>query len=236
MQVIPYRRRDTPKRKRRGVYKRTFKKRRFIRGRDRVGGYYGRFSKRDGELKFHDVDLDDAVVSGGGTVTATINIIPQGTTEVERIGRKCNIRKIAWRYSLSLPAAAGATLVSGDILRMILFIDKQANGATAAVTDVLESAHYQSFNNLSNSGRFRILMDKTYDLNNTAGAGDGAVNDSPLWEISDSFYKDCNIPIEFSSTTGAITEIRSNNLGVLLISRGGSPKLDSKFRLRFSDN
>ena len=37
-----------------------------------------------------------------------------------------------------------------DTLRFILHLDRQANRAAAAVTDILESADHFSFNNLSN--------------------------------------------------------------------------------------
>ncbi len=199
--------------------------------------FRGRTAVLGGELKFHDVDLDDAAVATAGTITPTINIIPQGVEEDGRVGRKCTITHINWRYNVSLlEQDAGATPRNGDTVRVIMFLDKQANGATAAVTDILESADWQSFNNLSNSGRFRTLHDKTYDLNYLTLASDAAgVVSSAEVNIEDAFYKKCSIPIEFSAATGAITEIRSNNIGVLLISRSGAGGFVSKIRLRFSD-
>ena len=65
--------------------------------------------------------------------------------------------------------------------------------------------------------------------------GNGTANDTLGVNINDSFYKTCNMPIEYDSTTGAITEIRSNNIGVLLLSRNGVCTFGSKFRVRFSD-
>lgn len=199
----------------------------------RTSGFYGATAA---ELKFHDVDLDDAVVATGGTVTPTINIIPNGTTEIQRIGRKVHIKKIGWKYTVSLPESdAQATPAPCDAVRVILYQDKQCNGATAAVTDILESADYQSFNNLVNKGRFRVLMDRKHTLNYSGMASDGAglVSQSAV-ESNHSFYKVCNIPVEFDSTVGSITEIRSNNLGVLLISSQGVAGFASKIRLRFS--
>ena len=71
-------------------------------------------------------------------------------------------------------------------MRVMLYHDKQANGATAAVLDILESADYQSFNNLVNSGRFRILMDRTYAMNYLTLASGGTLiwisSIFPLWE------------------------------------------------------
>ncbi len=185
------------------------------------------------ELKFHDIDLDDAVVATGGTVAATINIIPQGVTEITRVGRRCTITSINWRYAVNMPIGTASNSV--DTCRVILYQDKQTNGATAAVLDILETADYQSFRNLANTGRFNILMDRTHTINPQGLAGDGTTIDSPAFRMDKTFYKKCNVPIEFSSTLGVIAEIRSNNLVVLLISQAGLVGFESKFRLRFSD-
>lgn len=127
--------------------------------------------------------------------------------------------------------------LTGSLFRLIMFVDKQANGATATVTDILESANIMSFRNLANSGRFIILMDRTMDMNCNAGGGNGSTTEYGTVETYMSFNKSCNIPIEFSSTTGAITEIRSNNIGILSIaSANNTATLDSKIRIRFSDS
>ncbi len=209
----------------------------FVPGVDRTGGFYGRYSGRNAELKFHDVDLNDAVVSNTAAVTPTINIIAQGVTESQRIGRKCTIKSINWRYYITLPLQDAVALpVTGDTLRMILYLDKQANGATATSAGILESDDWQSFRNLANSGRFQVLLDKDHTINYRCMNSDGAGLTSQSQVVTlGSFYKKCNIPVEFDSTTGAITEIRSNNIGLLLISSQGICGFESKFRLRFSD-
>ncbi len=207
------------------------------RPKPRGTGYYGRFRRQANvgsrELKFHDIPLDDAVIAVGGTITPTINIIPQGVTEVQRIGRRCTIKHIAWRWTIKLANAVSLNQV--DTVRMIMYLDKQANGAAATATDILELDDFQSFNNLANKGRFRILMDRTYSLNPTAGAGNGTTNDSFSFEMHGSFYKKCNIPLEFDGSTGALTETRSNTIGVMLMSSEGNCVFVSQIRLRFSD-
>ncbi len=224
------RRRNGPAGRQRAATARLRGLRRAQRGFVRTAGFFGNAL----ELKFHDVDLNDTVVATGGTITDSINKIGQGTTEVQRIGRKCTIRSINWRFVVTMPAttSAGGSL---DSIRVIMYLDKQCNGATAAVTDILESANFQSFNNLANKSRFRTLMDRQYDLLPAAGGGDGTTEDYPGTVVNDTLFKRVNIPIEFDSTAGAITEIRSNNIGVLLISRGAVGGFTSKIRLRFSD-
>ncbi len=215
-------------------------RRKYYRGYDRSGGFYGRFGggyAAGGELKFHDVTLDDAVVSATGTVTPTVNIIAQGNTESTRNGRKCTIKAFQWRYHISLPEVNDDTDPGPpDQVRVILFEDSQANGATATVTDILESAVLHSFRNLSNTQRFKFHCDKTYSLN-YSGMGSpvagGVAQAQVVREYT--FYKKVNIPLEFNSNAGVIGEIRSNNLGVLLISHAGVAGFFSSIRLRFSD-
>ncbi len=189
------------------------------------------------ELKFHDLDVIDATVAAGGTIIqASCNLIAQGITESTRIGRKCTIRSINWRFNISTVESDGAAdPLNSDTVRVLLYLDKQANGAAAAVTDILESADFQSFNNLANKSRFRTLMDRTYTLNVEAGGGNGTNSDWAATRMDDTLFKKVNIPIEFTAGTGAITEITSNNIGVLLLGVSATTTFDSKMRLRFSD-
>ncbi len=214
------------------------RKKTFRKGYDRTGGYYGRYKGPVSEMKFHDLDIDDASIALGGTIIAdSCNLIAQGVTESQRVGRKCTIMGINWRYNVTLSAATNQNN-SSEIVRLVLYQDKQCNGAAATVTGLVETSDYQSFNNLANKNRFNILMDRTYQLNATAGSGRGATDTLSYGEhtVQDSFYKKCTIPIEYDSTTGAITEIRSNNIGVMIFgATGGISSFGSKMRLRFTD-
>ncbi len=213
------------------------------KGYGRTSGYYGRYGQGPhAELKFHDLDIDDAIVASTGTInpaSASCVIIQQGTTESTRLGRKITIKSINWRWTITLPEFdAQDTPGPDDVLRVILFQDKQTNGATATVTGILESADFQSFNNLANKSRFRTLMDRTYALNYQSLASDGAaVVSGAALTIQDSFFKKCNIAIEYDNTAtdGSLATQRSNNIAVLLISSSNVSRFASKMRLRFSD-
>ncbi len=212
------------------------KKRRFYKPRPKYRRHVS--DLKPGELKFHDLATVDTVVSATGSTDdiPSCNLIAQGVTEVTRVGRKCTIRKILWKFDLKIPTTATANETS-EVVQVMLYLDKQANGAAAAVLDILETAANNEFRNLSNSGRFVILMNRTYALNCPAGSGRGSTDTLSYGEqvVHDEFYKDCNIPLEFSATTGAITELRSNNIGILTISKDGTANLNGKMRLRFSD-
>ncbi len=210
---------------------------RFSPGVDRVGGYYGRFAGPNAELKFKDVTVDDAVIAAGGVLTTSINLIAQGTGESERIGRKCTIRSIFWRGSLALPALElEGNPGDSERIRLIVYQDKQCNGAAATALGILEAVDVDNYRNLANSGRFNILSDKRIVLNYST-LSHFAVNSFSMSEVRRefSFFKKCNIPLEFDNTVGALTELRSNNLGLLIVSEGGSGALISRIRLRFSD-
>ncbi len=209
------------------------------KGYGRTSGYYGRFGPTSNapELKFFDVAIDDAVVAATAAIAIDSCVkIAQGTTENTRIGRKCTVKSINWHFTVQL-AGGVATTTSSDVVRVLLYLDKQCNGATATNANILEDiTDFQSFNNLANKNRFRTLMDRTYALNASAGGGNTGSATYGEFVIQDAFYKKCNIPIEYDSTAGAITEIRSNNIGVLLISQGNTSAFTSQMRIRFSDN
>jgi len=220
------------------MYKKAYKPA-FVPGKERISGYYGRYNKgRSSELKFFDTTLGFTVdVTGEVPATGQLNLIPQGTTESQRIGRKCVVKSIQIKGELETNFAAAAQADAPNIIYMYLVWDKQCNGAAAAATDVLTSATFRlALNNMANSGRFVILKKWTVPMNPVSGVTGafGGVK-RPI-----NFYKKCSIPIEFSSTTGAITEIKSNNLFLLA---GCSPdggddgtSFDGVCRLRYSDN
>ncbi len=210
-----------------------------LRGYARIGGFYGRYSGRGAELKFHNLDVDDAVIATGGTIAEdSLLTIAEGNGESDRVGRKVTVKRIQMNYDFLLPQTAVAAQTS-DAVRVILYWDKQTNGAAATVLGILEVADWQSFRNLANSGRFQVLLDKTVSLNCGAGSGRGTTDTLSYAEVEKHFSwsKACNIPIEYdnSATTGVITSIRSNNLGILTISKGGLAAFGSRIRIRYSD-
>lgn len=215
-----------------------------LKGFVRTSGFYGGGSD---ELKFLDVATSDAVVAKDSFIVqnaGSIVNIPQGTSQSERDGRKCVVKSIGWHFTIDYEANISSGLAAGPspaTIRVMMYLDKQCNGATATNTDlVVDATSLLTFNNLSNSGRFRTLMDRTYTLTPPGGGGPIAANND--WagaSVTDSFYKKCSIPLEFNSTTGAITEIRSNNIGWMCILQfdgvGAEPAVEFKgiCRIRF---
>ncbi len=193
----------------------------------------------EAELKFHDVDVDDGTVAAAMNVQLALLTIAEGNGESERVGRKINVKQINWRFEVLLPTTATAADTS-DVIRVMMVLDKQCNGALPTNTDVVETDDYQSFNNLSNRQRFRVLMDRTYDVNCPAGSGRGSTDTLSYGDsvVSDQWHSQrLNIPIEYdnSFTTGVITTIRSNNLFIIVGGKSGVAGFRSKLRIRFTD-
>ena len=211
-----------------------------LAGRVRISGNYGRYPPFGGETKFIDADIDvDPIPSGVGSITDSVNKIVQGVTEVQRVGRKCTITSIHWRIRLALTQVSQAAAISGGgSARIILYLDKQCNGAAvSSPNQILEFNDYQSFRNLANSNRFVILCDKMHTLNYSNLGVDSIDRFYATGTIKEiSFNKKLHIPVEFSGVTGAITEIRSNNIGILLVSSAARVRFFSKIRVRFTDN
>lgn len=216
------------------------------RGYTRRAGYYGRFglgAVKEGmaELKFFDTTYDDAFVDTGGGLQTSINLIPQGITESTRIGRKCTLKHIEWRYRINLPErlAQAAPQPSGTI-RMIMYQDMQCNGGAATAALIMQQITPTGFFNVEEQARYKIFMDRTITLSALTNVSDAAnVIESSRVEKFGVFRKYCHIPIEFdaSASDGSLGTIRSNNVGCLCIAGGSAVaiNLESKIRVRFSD-
>ena len=193
-----------------------------------------------GEKKFFDTVRASFTPATTGTIAnLSLNLIPQGVTESERVGRKCTIKNVTIRGQVLMNTTATAANTA-TIVRIIVYLDKQANGQTAAVTDILDSATEFSFNNMSNKGRFITLGQERIALSCPSGSGRGSTDTLSYGENVAAYFfnKEVNIPVEFSTGgTGAITEIRSNNIGVLAI-QGSQALANMEYisRVRFTDN
>lgn len=193
-----------------------------------AGGGYG------GELKFFDTAISFTFdATGEVPATGQLALIPQGVTEATRVGRACIVKSIQLRGNIVFAPSTAASAATSVIL--LLVQDTQCNGAAAAVTDVLTSTNMSTaMINLDNSQRFRILKRMTFTLNSPAGVSTAFNNVVRHFDV----YKKCHIPMDYSSTTGAITEIRSNNIFLLAGSDGASDDLvtcGAICRLRFAD-
>jgi len=201
-----------------------------VAGATRRVGFYGRFGTtrqniggRAPELKFLDTALSfTADTTFEVPATGQLSLIPQGATESQRVGRKCVIKTI--QVKLRAVMAAGA--VAFDDVDIWVMQDTQCNGAAAAVLDVfLQNTNCAiALRNLTNSERFRVLKHFRMRVQADAGVAAAFSGDQSFAEC---FIK-CNIPMEFNGATGAITEIKSNNIFLI----AGSVNTDDQITIQ----
>jgi len=202
-----------------------------VPGYTRTVGSYARSLPNSVEKKYFNTTISNTGNMNAGVVLDSMLLIPQGTTDKKRIGNKINVTNINMKGAFSLDDQTTGIPYSG-LIRVILFIDKQANGVTAAVLDILEAAEIYSWRNMDQVDRFQILRDKVYTVPcNVANALHTGPNLKP-WKMS---WKG-NIPIHYASTTGAMTEIKSNNVGLLYVTDGAFVNVSAgSARVKFTD-
>lgn len=174
------------------------------------------------ETKYFDTNINETGITATGTIIPSLNLVAAGTADNQRIGRELKIKGVYIRGQFEFNAST--TVTSSLKMRMIIYLDKQCNGAAATLGDILHTsvitAPVNAFRNLDNAKRFKILKDKRLQINRTAHDGTNfaeyAVNFNFAWTPKKP------LSVEFSGTNGQITEIRSNNIGILLVSNTAS--------------
>lgn len=201
-------------------------------GKHRTGGYYGRFLRagRRGyslrqDKKFYDVFLNSLLLTDSHQETS-INLVPQGDGENERIGRQIFIKSIDIRMylrSVVKDIRANETGYAPPVYRLVVYCDRQTNGAAAALTDLLDTSvvtkKFIAFNELANSRRFRILRDKwlgpIIPPTEDTSTASFMLPTGRFFRFRIVFRK--ALPIEFSGTTSTISNVKSNNIGFFIL-------------------
>lgn len=179
------------------------------------------------ENKKFDVAATGQAVDYAGTVIR-LSTVQAGDDVGNRNGNSILAKKLLFRMTLH-----GNTTADSTVFRCIIFYDTQFNGTNPTPGLVLESGQLSTANsvnaplNVDSAGRFTILRDKVYVLNNQLDAY-SVVKHLKYW-----------IPLNFhikftDTTTGGWT----NQLFVLFISdqQTNTPAVDYSSRLNFYDN
>ncbi len=214
----------------------------------RQGGYMGL------ELKYYDTSLAaNSIASSTGSTggeadpSATIlfNTVIQGDGPQNRDGRKITMKSLMIRGLVKTVPQSNQTTTDGASNIMIaLVLDKQTNKATIASENVFtnKGASTQSvvlgFNNLENSGRYRVLkrlqlkipvQQPVYDGTNIEMQGEEI-----YWEIAHSFGKGLIVNYT-ANTTEDVANITDNSLHLIAFasSSAAAPTIAYNARLRF---
>lgn len=192
-------------------------------------GNWGRFKAKN-ETGFVDNALAAFECSTTGTI-AHINIVPQGTSVNQRVGKKIQLKSVQFRGQWT----AGTATATCDAAVLLVY-DKRPTGALPAITDVLVSVNSQAFNNDVFAGRFRILRrwDTNFVGNTTTLTTDTVV------QSGDYFVKLNNLPVVFRAAgTGAIGDVEEGALYLISVGNTAtgttSAIWSSAQRVRFLD-
>lgn len=197
------------------------------------------FKKKKGdfpELKFKDTTKAATTSAAAGSIfNDTLCGLAEGNTDQTRIGNKVTAKSIMLRGAVQLGAAT-STANAMDIVRILVYLDKQANGATAAVTDILAAADYNAFNNLDNSDRFRTLAEHSVTVVCPGVVASGAAFTS-MAQLSQPFFMKAklNLAMKYKANNGTILDLAGANIGVLVISRNGLATVEYIARFKYTD-
>lgn len=183
------------------------------------------------ELKYYDtkVQMPATPTSSGGfyfgktfntaadaNTTANlvhVNPIPRGTGPSERIGDKVVMKVFSMKLCISSPTGSVGSTSYFNCIRVVVFLDRQCNGAAPAITDLYD--HTTSMdpalapNRLSNKLRFKIIVNRMFTMH-------GGTNGNAYYmEVYKIFKK--GVPVWWTGSAGDITATQTNALWVAFI-------------------
>lgn len=211
-----------------------------IPGTYRSSNLWAMTVKGSGEAKYCDEIDDGTYINDAWKIQSFVNIA-QGSGASQRVGRSVTVQNFHITGFLMGNAALPV------YHRVVVLIDKQANGALPAAADVFtinptvgsgSIGYMNAYRNLDNIHRFEVLYDKKFAVKPPIAG----MTDPPATSFKISRKK--RIEVEWSGTDGSNSTIRSNNLVMMVytygISAGPNPtpapqQLRHVMRVRYLD-
>ncbi len=187
------------------------------------------------ELKFHELLSTAQQIPTTGLLISSMVLIAEGLGEEARIGRRIHVTSLSALCTLELPSSTVEADMR-DLVRVIFYVDSQCNGANLAVNDILEDALYDSFRNLAEVPRVRVIKEFWVSFNPSVG-NDGANDRSaPMNEIV-KFTKVWTkpLPIDYNGTSASVINVTQNNIGAIAICESGVVQIRIRTRVRYYD-
>lgn len=173
--------------------------------------------------------FDDVVTNQTPSTAAQIDSVVTmggGSDESLRIGNQCQFVSTGYHFTGNLIAAD----TTGNSVRVILFIDRQSNAATATATAILQTDAFDAYYNMDNVDRFEILDDRIIDLPAFAGVAGTVVPQTVNVNVYKKL-KDCKTSYASNAAVIPLT----NNIGNLQIARNTAGNYRLTHRSRFVD-
>lgn len=205
------RRRRRFRKRRRGLATRTIA----LRALERVGS----------EFKVIESSIVSQLPILGSPVKSLLNGCGQGVDNDQRIGDQITMTRLQANITITM----GTTSVNGiTITRTMLIWDKQPNNAILLEGEVLrnETTPIESYLNLDNMRRFRILLDRRHTFT--------ALRPQVVF----SFYKKVKLKPRYTNAGATIANIQTGSLYLVFWSdqaSGGTvaPVVDARMRVRY---
>lgn len=177
------------------------------------------------EEKYNDYNVTAQTISSTGVVHY-MSGIAQGDSATSRDGDSIRGKSILHRCEYVSVAGTSA------VVRCLMFVDLNNQGALPAVTDVLQTASRLSPLNTVNSKRFVVLSDELFDLNQNV-ATSGIFRSTKM-------FKKIDFHIKYRDTSSSVTGCAANGIFCLYISNIGAgattPSVTFANRIRYIDN
>ncbi len=186
------------------------------------------------EKKF--VDSAIAYAPGAGGAVGIGVDIDQGATESNRVGRKATVTDILFKGHIAFGATTGAAPDGVNRVRVLLVQDTQPNGALPTAINIFgAAADINSYRDLPNASRFKILYNKLFTRGPPCAVGDGTTNWNLASYVPVRANIKCCIPFEFSGTGSGIADQTTNSVVWVLFEEASAPATTTQItqRIRF---
>lgn len=200
----------------------------------------------DDELKHIDKNYAATDVGTGGIVLwETHNFTVQGTSNITRIGNVISPTSflISVRFRID-----NAQLLEDSRVRMIIFWDKQANGAApdldgvnGLVDDSVTTNLIYAPRNFNLINRYQVVIDKTWTLHpvmqTIVNVASGATTQVSRTSFTKKYYIKANKRIRYMGNAGTIADLASNAFYLAFYGELGAnpPEVDGSVRMYFKD-
>ena len=175
---------------------------------------------KDNEDKFNTMAVgSNQTVSPSATIY-TLGLLTRGTGPNDRVGNNIRLKSIEFRIRFQTNTA-GAGLTDGGIIRMMLFIDKQPNGALFTNTELFAATTATLISNSplnpNNSGsRFIMLKQWNFAINVFGGATNVPGQKMIVYHRR---FKNNGIKVQYNNgNAGTIADITHNAVHLIMLS------------------
>lgn len=170
-----------------------------------------------------------------------ITSVGQGNGESQHLGRKFTVTDILIRgFFGSTSVKAQTNPIDNEIVRIIVVLDTQTNGAQLNAEDVMADgtgSSVHTFRNLQFVKRFKVLKDKSFVFNHQGQSNEGAVNSFAApqslvpFKFNIKFKK--GLVVNTTNTAAIIADMQDNSVHVIACGTDTAQFIQYTCRTRF---